>query len=276
MEDDNGSFTYRQPSKNDQKDVIRPKGEANTDLPKSGFFVIECLGKNRIFVDGERVEQGEVAMLTSGSSIKVNSYSLLFLLPEDATSTPMKISISASTKKRKRPSPSAASSNKTGTALVESLEQTPIATLLEWFFEAIKNNQWERRHQMIGGAITFHACKDAARSKKIKRIADNNKGVSRSEIMDWIKNSKRYGEWVTNVLKKMELKSYQANVTKCLWKSGYRRNAPVGRFVRWNLPSLEELGPPEPYAEGEEEDEEVSTFLSNFTTISLFILIYLN
>jgi len=254
IEDENGNLKYQQPSKSEKKDVLRTKDKEGVELPKTGFFVIECLGKNRIFVDGGRVEQGEVAWLTSGSSIRMNSYSLIFLLPEDATSTPMKIA--GPKTKRKKPSPSTASSSKSGAALVESLETTPVATLLEWFFEAIENNQWERRHQMIGGAITHHACKDAARSKKIKHIADTNKGVSRSEVMDWIKNSKRYGKWVPNVLKKMELKSYQANVTKCLWKTGYRRNAPVGRFVRWNLPSLEELGPPEPLAEGEEEEDE--------------------
>mmetsp|Transcript_10191 Transcript_10191/g.11645 ORF Transcript_10191/g.11645 Transcript_10191/m.11645 type:complete len:514 (-) Transcript_10191:118-1659(-) len=284
---DSGKLKYVEPAEKEKKDVI---GCRVDELPETGFFVIECLGKNRIFVDGERVDQGEIALLRSASSIKMNKYSLIFLLPEDAVTSKMKVSLaSSSAAKRsssssnKKPTTAASSTtttttdkaptstssttttptptttpsnNRSGAALVESLEQTPVATLLKWFFEAIETNQWERRHQMIGGAITFHACKDAARSTKIHKIANTNNGVSRSEVMDWIRDSKRYGKWVSNVLNKMEVKSYQANVTKCLWKAGYRRNAPVGRFVRWNLPTAEELGPPEPLAEGEVDEDE--------------------
>lgn len=221
----------------------------DTALPITGFFVVECLGKNRIFVDGQRLEQGEVALLESGSTLKMNAYNLVFLLPEDAKQTTMKIptassSSSSDTKPKKKTSGKAA-------AVVEQLESTPVSTLLENFFEAIQSGQWERRHQMMGGAITLHACRDAARSKAVQKIANNNNGVSRSEVMDWIAASKRYGKWAVQVLNKMEVKSYQANVTKCLWKAGYRRNAPVGRFVRWNLPSEDELGPGEPMSEEE-------------------------
>jgi hypothetical protein len=57
------------------------------------------LGKNRIFIDGQRVDQGEVALLESGSSIKMNSYSLLFLLPEDAQPTTMDVTLPGAKKK---------------------------------------------------------------------------------------------------------------------------------------------------------------------------------
>jgi hypothetical protein len=259
-----------------QVKIIRQDQEE--ELPKKGFFAIECLGKNRIFVDGLRVEQGQVALLHNKSSIKMNSYSLFFLLPENPepsrmlmitlgppkTKTkaksvaPIATSSSSSSTGKKRKSTgtddgdggSSSVPSKSGTALVETLESTSISQLLAWFFEAIENNQWERRHQMIGGAITLNACKDAARSKAIQKIAKSENGVSRSEVMDWIKMSKRYSEWTLQILNKMELKSYQANVTKCLWKAGYRRNAPVGRFVRWNLPTAEELGPKQSLDDG--------------------------
>jgi hypothetical protein len=225
-----------------------------SSIAAARFYAIECLGKNRIFVDGQRLDQGDVALLESGSSIKMNSYSLLFLLPEDATQEVMTVPLPGQ-KAKNPPGASAGGGNaggsKAGSVLAEHLDKASTQQLLQWFFDAIENNQWERRHQMIGGAITLHACLDAARSKKIQRLAKAENGVSRSEVMDWIKDSKRYSEWVKHVMNKMELKSYQANVTKCLWKAGYRRNAPVGRFVRWNLPSQEDLGVPEPSGAGE-------------------------
>ena len=218
------------------------------------------MGKNRIFIDGQRVDQGEVALLESGSSIKMNSYSLLFLLPEDAQPTTMDVTLPGAKKKSASTAALVRSAgvggtggggSKAGSSLTDHLENKTIKQLLVAFFEAIENNQWERRHQMIAGAITLRACRDAARSKAIQKLATEQNGVSRSEVMDWIKHSKRYSEWAKQVVKKMELKSYQANVTKCLWRAGYRRNAPVGRFVRWILPTDEELGPPEPMSSGE-------------------------
>ena len=183
----------------------------------------------------------------------MNSYSLLFLLPEDAQPTTMDITPPGAKKKATASGGNVAGGGgtKTGSGLTEHLENKSIKQLLTAFFEAIANNQWERRHQMIAGAITLRACRDAARSKTIQKLAMDQNGVSRSEVMDWIKHSKRYSEWAKQVMNKMELKSYQANVTKCLWRAGYRRNAPVGRFVRWILPSDEELGPPEPMSSGE-------------------------
>ena len=151
------------------------------------------------------MDQGEVALLESGSSIKMNSYSLLFLLPKDAPKKTMTLNLPGTTTKKKK-SASGGGGNKSGSALVEHLEKSSISQLLKWFFEAIANNQWERRHQMIGGAITLHACMDAARSKQIQKIAKAENGVSRSEVMDWIKDSKRYAEWVKQVNKKMEIK----------------------------------------------------------------------
>jgi hypothetical protein len=256
-------FAYQPPPKAKLKPVIRKDvGEA---LPPEGFFAIECIGKNRIFVDGLRVEHGDVAMIKSGSTIKMNSYQLIFLLPEDAPRETMSVPLfipGLPPVKRKKPAASApsaggggATSVITGPKRISSVtnahEEASVKKLLNEFFEAIENNQWDRKHQMISGAITLHACKDAARSPAVQAIDKKNSGVSRSEIMDWIKKSKRYSKWVHNNLNKVEIKSYQANITKCMWKAGYKRNAPVGRFVRWTLPSMEELGPGDPMDEDE-------------------------
>jgi hypothetical protein len=239
------------------------------------FYAIECSGKNRILVDGQRLDQGDVAILRSGSSIQMNSYHLIFLLPMDASETPLITTTTVSksiTSHKGGGSVTTSSSNsnnntttttttpnttgKVGSSLADHLEKTPIKQLLHWFFEAIESNQWERRHQMIGVAITLHACMDAARSQEIQKLADAQNGVSRSEIMDWIRRSRRYSEWVKHVMNKMELKSYQANVTKCLWKAGFQRNNPVGRFVRWHLPPDDILGPGEPVTDDDDDDDD--------------------
>jgi FHA domain len=39
-----------------------------------GAFVLEALGKNLIMVGSQRIRQGEVAILTSGTPIRMNAY----------------------------------------------------------------------------------------------------------------------------------------------------------------------------------------------------------
>lgn len=48
--------------------------EGDEDLPPRGFFVIECLGKNRIMVNQDRVEHGDAAVLEDGSALRISSY----------------------------------------------------------------------------------------------------------------------------------------------------------------------------------------------------------
>mmetsp|Transcript_2257 Transcript_2257/g.4835 ORF Transcript_2257/g.4835 Transcript_2257/m.4835 type:complete len:643 (-) Transcript_2257:420-2348(-) len=80
-------------SKENTSSSSNKKNNKNNDdgLPSNGFFVIECLGKNRILVDKTRVDQGESMVLRSGSAIRISSYMLYFLLPKDAESKPHKI-----------------------------------------------------------------------------------------------------------------------------------------------------------------------------------------
>ena len=55
--------------------------DTTTNLPTNGFYVIENLGKNRILVDLERIEQGDSIVLRSGSAIRyVNVYNIYKIL----------------------------------------------------------------------------------------------------------------------------------------------------------------------------------------------------
>jgi hypothetical protein len=71
-------------------------------LPPTGFFVIECLGKNRILVDRTRVEQGESMVLRSGSAIRISSYMFYFLIPTDAEPKPHMIELPLSDEEKEK------------------------------------------------------------------------------------------------------------------------------------------------------------------------------
>jgi hypothetical protein len=148
-----------------EKGAIQAKLKTETEnLPEQGFFVIECLGKNRILVNQERVEQGESMLLESGSSIRISSHTLYFLLPEDAPPKQIVIappSISKKTKKRSSlgsqgnttASPNKKSKSSGLTGFSQELERMTTTELLQRFFDAIANHKWERRHQMIGTIV---------------------------------------------------------------------------------------------------------------------------
>jgi len=50
-------------------------------FPPQGFFVVKCLGKNKIIVGGKTVSKGQVAILTDKVTLQLASYKLYFLLP---------------------------------------------------------------------------------------------------------------------------------------------------------------------------------------------------
>lgn len=244
-------------------------------LPASGFFVIECLGKNKIIVGGRKVDQGQVALLESGTPIKLGSYSLYFLLPNELSGEKRGTTVrvpnpayeayqrkraravlevggggGAPPSKRKKwegngSSPSVAlnaSASASAARLAigggptSELEALPVSILLTRMSDAIHSGQWERKHQMIGSAISLHAVRDAARSAEMRKISKKEGGVARGEVMRWIESSPVYLGWVTQMLGKMELKSYQSNISKALVKAGYMRTGTTGRHVRWTLP----------------------------------------
>jgi hypothetical protein len=83
-------------------------------LPPNGFFVIECLGKNRILVDRTRVEQGESMVLRSGSAIRISSYMFYFLLPADAEPKPHLIELPLSDEEKEKAAAAASTKHKGG------------------------------------------------------------------------------------------------------------------------------------------------------------------
>lgn len=72
----NGKFVH-EPLKGKTKREVIPLHEGEP-LPAQGFFCIECLGKNKITVGRNRVEQGEVAQLESGTPIRMSTLCLFF------------------------------------------------------------------------------------------------------------------------------------------------------------------------------------------------------
>ena len=231
-------------------------------IPSNGFFVLECLGKNRIVVDKVKVEKGESIVLRSGSAIRISAYMLYFLLPTDVEPTPHKIEIPAekpaaskSTKKKpkaaaskKRPASTTASKKSkkskkynfdvpTTSIPIPELEKIPEAELMERIDEAVTKGYWDRRFHFIGTIICNNAVLYAGSSPEIKKIAKEEDGISRSDLMEWVSKSDKYGTWVQQMLTNMEQRSYQAAFTKCLIKSGYERKSGVGRYIKWELPS---------------------------------------
>lgn len=231
-------LAYKHPG-SDGSDQATLNTEPDDELPPKGFFVIECLGKNRILVNQKRVDQGNAAVLVSGSSLRVSSYTLYFLLPKDATPTEHAITITPSSPKKRKPTPDAAPSSsnagRRAKASQDELESMPVETLLERMTEAIDNNLWERRHQLIGAAIALHAVRDSALDPNIQSVAMDG-GVSRSDIMVWVEESPKYKTWVEQMLTKMESRSYQAAITKSLLKAGFTRTGSSGRYIKWYLP----------------------------------------
>ena len=75
-------FTYIPPpssSSTSPPTILHPN---HTTLPNHGFYVLESLGRNKIFVDKQRIEQGQIVLLNHGSTIKFASFCLYFLLPQ--------------------------------------------------------------------------------------------------------------------------------------------------------------------------------------------------
>jgi hypothetical protein len=275
-------MSYQKPDGSlDTAKLLHTKTE---DLPQEGFFVIECLGKNRILVNKERVDQGKSAVLKSGASIRISSYMLYFLLPKDAAprkphfvwesvapdlkrkkSPPPPITSNSSVVSSKDPNPSANKKSKAtmGASFQAELDTLPVETLLDRMNTAINKNQWERRHQLIGSTISLHSVRDAAMDPDIQEEATlDGAGVSRSDIMTWVETSPKYKRWVEQMMTKMEARSYQAAITKSLLKAGYTRTGSSGRYIKWLLPADIEIKPVDrsvkkkPKKEKVEEEEE--------------------
>lgn len=214
--------------------------------PTHGFFVLECLGKNKVFVNGSRVPQGKGAILKSEYAIRVSSYTLYFLTPTDVQPSVLNRSF----KKNKAES------------IQGEYDSLPTDILLTRMTDAIESGTWERKHGMLSATIALRAVYDAALDpRNIARAAEGKgEGIARTELMKWIATSPKYKQWVEQINAKMEVRSYQALISKTLLKAGYTRTGTSGRYVKWvlpeNIPSIVKEGINGNYLEGGTADEQ--------------------
>ena len=238
----NNSDNFTHKEENVKQKVLNPDNDTMAD---SGFFVITCLGKNRIFVNGHKVEQGQTALLPSGAAIRISAFSLYILLPNRPSNKTMEIAVKS--KKRKKATSSAADDKpapkraKSGAAkswptLQSELDSMSTEDLLEQITTAIDNDAWDRRSQLVGSTLSYRAILAAAKDPEIQSIAKNG-GVSRGKIMEWISDSDQFGDWVQQMLTKLFAKSYQASITKAMIKANFERTGSTGRYIKWIIPS---------------------------------------
>jgi len=187
-----------------------------TALPETGFFAITCLGKNRISVNGQRVEQGQTCLLEPGAAVRLGGFALYFLTPlDDSLKTTMEVrddvpptkkrrislgggkggaSVSTAIKPvvagsgagagieeqaqpRQKPKHPQAGSKKGGVqALQTELDALPTKELLKQMNQGIEDNIWDRRHQLIGSTLSYRAVLSATRSSELQSLAAEHKG----------------------------------------------------------------------------------------------------
>lgn len=265
---DNSEMTYLPPDNTrNSKRVISPgEKESSFQIPKGGFFALECINKNDVKVGGVKLKEDEVCILKNGTVLELGIYSFLFLLPiqsqfDNNTESTIQVpnpeyqkigqendnndsTNNKKSKPRKRKSTDSSSITSPGSvrtfksSIAAEYEGLSVDAMLVKFNEAYQSDLWERKHQILGSMITLVAVMDAASSKEILNLAiqDPNFGVARSEIMNWIANAPKYKDWVVLMKSKMEDKSYQSSIGKCLGRAGYSRVGSKGRLAKWKLP----------------------------------------
>lgn len=224
------------------ENIIRPSG---VDLPQSGFYAIECISKNKLTVNGLRVDQGRIALLQHGSAIRMSNYYLYFALPENDSDVKI-VSVPHPIHDRFLDSEdddeTLPPSKKARRDIKDLIEGKTLSEMIEEFIHAVDTDIFERRHSLISGHILYHAVQDVSNNSNMQDISRRENGVSRSEIMQWIDKNDLYAKWVTKMLTKLETKSYQANLSKALIKAGFTRIGTTGRHVKWLLPPVRTVG----------------------------------
>jgi hypothetical protein len=227
------------------------------------------LGKNRVLVNGARIDPGETVWITSGSAVRIANYLLYFFTPTGVIGVRKTIQIRddiapIAAKKRRtsfdvstaRPAVmgsgagegmveedpknevvAATSSNLSRAAktLQNEIEALSTTKLLAEMKIAQDEDIWDRRHQLIGSTLSYRAVLAAAQDTEWYQADGGH--VSRSAIMDWIAASSIFGRWVEHMLSKLEPKSYQASITKAMIKAGYTRTSSSGRYIKWIVPA---------------------------------------
>ncbi len=209
------------------------------------------MSKNKIIVDGKRVEQGETAALKHGSTIKMLTFTLYFLLPKPDSIKSRVISVPhpihaeedddeeivTPAQKKQKIEKDPPSSSRGGAPE----EQKPLPELVKEFVQAVETDTFERKHSMISTSILQHAVTDAANDAALREQSDKEGGVSRTLLMEWIAANESYTNYVSALLTKLEVKSYQQNLSRALIKGGFVRLGTTGRHIKWLLPELKKM-----------------------------------
>lgn len=187
------------------------------------------------------MEQGQRAILTQGSKIRMLTYSLYFLLPiQDEKPKrfilPQKSSITNDNKTISEAVEPALKKIKKE-SIPEFLDR-PLLELLTEFFDAVDNNTFERKHSLISNAILAHVINDACADVSLIEKCKKEGGLQRSEVIQWIENHETYGRYVRSLLKHLEVKSYHQNLSKAMAKVGFERVGSSGRHVKWLIPGI--------------------------------------
>jgi hypothetical protein len=236
-------FTYQaQPA--EKSKVSNPP---DAEVTEHGAYVITCLGKNSVKVNGVKVDQNETCLLPHGSTVKLSAFSLYFLLPPKPSKKTMEIPL---LKKRKREAELVVSNSPTAKkskipafkTMQEELENMSTEDLLAQLETADEKDIWDRRCQFMGATVSYRAVYEAAQSDELKTsqatASAQAPGISKQEVVQWIQDSAKYGHWAEIMQRKLEPKSYQTNIAKAMQRAGYERSTSVsvGRHVRWYLP----------------------------------------
>ncbi len=172
-------------------------------------------------MDGLKVLQGETAILRQGSTIKFLTYTLYFLLPESNEKRKVISIPSEKVDDSTEPPQKKIKKEKEDSKLEE--ESMSLDQMIKEFLHAVSSDTFERRHSIISTGILQHAVDDCANDGKMQALSIKEDGVSRSVIMDWIAANSVYSGYIKALLTKLEMKSYQQNVSKALKHCEYER-----------------------------------------------------
>jgi hypothetical protein len=244
-----GKFQYQE-SEIQEDDIINHEKQNDS----IGFFAITVQGKNRILVNRKRIEKGQTCRLRNRDAIRISSFCLYFLIPDEKPNLRTLeidiISSKTSNKRRLSGVSTCSSSNVAATTtgiqnkphlsamvkrnktIQQDIESLSTEELLDLMTEAIEQNVWDRRHQLVGSTLSYRAVLEAA----VAPSFENNYELSRTEIMDYIAEMPKFKQFVEQILTKVEAKSYQASVTKAMIKAGFSRTANSGRYIKWIIP----------------------------------------
>jgi len=210
---------------------------------------ITCLSKNFIVVDGVQINQSESTTLRHRSPIKIANCYLYFLLPEDTAAncstskspptSPKKKAISISTPTSPAPSSPAKKKQKTEKKEEPITLQTTNVTVAEI-------------NELSMTKIIRLAAIDSGQANELRALAEENvvvwgtedatmAAVKRSDIVNYVRGSVKYGTWWANICATSELeegkkeKGLEKALSKSLGDVGFVRMKANGL---WGLPEV--------------------------------------